>query len=159
MTEPVQTAEIPIWRSYPSWAHFMWLYFFGAMAAFRGILFLRFGLEGGEGWLIGAVALVATAAAARRWAENVLTSTRPLVRNGYTGREIQSLPLADIGDITIHQGPVAGFFDIGTIVLRSRTRDKAISLKGVKHPDVLVRRIQALMPNGNAMPTVHEGFL
>ena len=159
MTEPVQAAEVPIiWKSYPSWTHFTWLYFFSALAALRGMLFLRFGV-GGEGWLLGALLLLGTAVVARRWAENVLTSTHVVVRNGYTGRELQSLPLADIKEAAIKQGPVAGFFDIGTILLKSGKSDQIVSLKGVKNPDIFLHRVNALMPNGSTMRTVHEGFL
>jgi hypothetical protein len=109
--------------------------------------------------MIGAAVLLAMAAALRHWPENVVTSTRVLVRNGYTGHEIQSLALTDIADIVIKQGPVASFFDIGTLVLVSKDGGQRVSFKGVPSPGLLERRITALIP-GRAGPTVtREGFL
>ena len=142
--------------SYPSWAHFTWLYFFSLMAALRALLFVRFELEGWQTWFLGALLLLVAAAAVRRWAENALTSTRVLLRSGYTGREIQSLPLDRIGEVTIKQGPIAGFFGIGTIVIRSRGGEMSVSLRGVKDPEIVKSRIDALRPKGECLPAGTE---
>jgi membrane protein YdbS with pleckstrin-like domain len=152
-------AEVQIWSSHPSWAHFSWLYFVSAMTAVRGLLILRFQIEGWEAWMIGAAFLLAMTAGLRHWAENVVTSTRVLVRNGYTGHEIQSLPLTDIADIVIKQGPLASFFDIGTLVLQSKAGSTRVSFKGVPNPELLERRITALIPDRTRLDVSHEGFL
>lgn len=96
--------------------------------------------------MLGAGLLLLAAAAVRRWAENVLTSKRVLLRSGYTGREIQNIQLENVGDVDIRQGPVAGFFGIGTIVVRSVGGEKSVSLRGVRDPEVVKSRIEALKP-------------
>ena len=135
--------EIVRWRAYPSWNQFAWLYFFSLMAAFRGLLFLKFDLQGGEGWLGGAVLLLGCAAFLRRWAEYLITSRRLLIRNGYTGREIQSLMVEDIRDVTIKQGPIAQFSGIGSVIIRS-ARDERMTFRGIRDPEAVKRRIEAL---------------
>jgi uncharacterized membrane protein YdbT with pleckstrin-like domain len=112
----------------------------------RGLLLLRSGWSGWEDWLAGAVVLLLCVVALRRWAQYVLTSRRVVVKNGYTGRDIQAMALDDIIDITVQQGPVAQFFDIGTVIVRSSRGDQVVVLHGVRHPEILKARIEALKP-------------
>jgi hypothetical protein len=139
------------WSAYPSWAHFTWLYCFSLLAGVRGLLALRGGMSGWEVWVGGAMALLLCAAVLRRWAQYILTSQRVIVKNGYTGREIQALTFDDIADITVRQGPIAQFFDIGTLVFRSFSGDQILSLQGVSDPAVIKARIEALRPKANAV--------
>jgi len=144
VTETAKTDEMVRWSTYPSWAHFTWLYCFSAMAGVRSLLGLRWGMSGWEVWLGGAMVLLLCAVALRRWARYALTSRRVIVTNGYTGRDIQVLPLEDIADVTVSQGPIAQFFDIGTLVIRSLSGDRVISLREVRDPEVIKTRIEAL---------------
>ncbi len=146
MTEPVPADETVRWDAYPSWTHFSWLYLFSLVTGLRGLLLLRLGLSGWEAWMAGAVALLLCVVALRRWAQYVLTSRRVVVKNGYTGRDIQAVALADITEITVQQGPVAQFFDIGTLIVRSSRGDHVIMLHGVRYPEVLKAHIEALRP-------------
>ena len=114
------------------------------MAVVRSVLGLRWGMSGWEVWLGGAMVLLVCAVALRRWARYALTSRRVIVKNGYTGRDIQVLPLEDIADVTVSQGPIAQCFDIGTLVIRSVSGDRVISLRGVREPEVIKIRIEAL---------------
>jgi membrane protein YdbS with pleckstrin-like domain len=132
------------WCTYPSWAHFTWLYCVGLMAGGRGLLALRSGTSGWAVWLGGATALLVCAAVLRRWARYSFTSNRVVVSNGYTGREIQALPIDDLSEVTVMQGPIARFFGIGTVVLHSVSRDSMILLRGVRDPDVIKTRLEAL---------------
>ncbi len=131
-----------VWESYPSWAHFSWLYLLGALSSLRGGLFFKFGVEGWETWMVGTGLLVVCAAVLRRWAHYELMTGRIVVRNGYTGQEILSMPLSEASEVTIRQGVVAGFFGIGTLVIRSRTTDRLLSLRGVADPEEVKIRIQ-----------------
>ncbi len=146
MTEPVPADEAVRWCAYPAWTHFGWLYLFSIVTGLRGLLLLRLGLSGWEEWMAGAVALLLCVVALRRWAQYVLTSRRVVVKNGYTGRDIQAVALGDITDITVQQGRVARFFDIGTLIVRSSRGDQVVVLHGVRHPEVLKARIDALKP-------------
>lgn len=138
--------ERVIWRSYPSWRHFVWLYFFGLMAGLRGVLFLRFEVEGGPLWLLGAGLLLLCAAVLRHWAAYVITSRRVIVRNGYTGRDIAVGELSAIDEVSVSRGPIARWLDIGTLVIRFHDKDRAVSFRGIPDPDVVRTKLEALRP-------------
>jgi len=140
------------WSAYPSWAHFTWLYAFSLLAGARGLLLLRLDVSGWEVWVGGAAILLGCVAVMRRWAQYILTSRRIIVRNGYTGRDIQAFALDTLSDLAVEQGPIARFFEIGTIVIRSLSGDQVISLRGVRDPEVIKTRIEALRPAVNPLP-------
>jgi membrane protein YdbS with pleckstrin-like domain len=144
VTEERELNRLVVWEAFPSWVQFTWLYLMSALCALRAALFHRFGVGGWEMWMGGAVILLACAAALRRWAHYELTREGIVVRNGYTGRVIQSILLRDVRDVTIRQGFVAQFFGIGTLVIHSRTSDRMLSLRGVCDPEEVKMRIQAL---------------
>lgn len=148
-----QAGEQPVrWSAFPSWEHFIWLYMVSAMAGTRGLVLLRSETNGWEFWLGGAALLLVCVAALRRWARYILTPHRLIIRNGYTGREIEAVPLDRITDVTIEQGPVARFFDIGSVVLRRNTDDSDLVLRGVPEPEVLKAHIDALRPRSKDSP-------
>ncbi len=95
-------------------------------------------------WLAGAAIL-------RHWAQNSLTSQRVIVRNGYTGREINAMAISDIREATIKQGPIAQLMGIGTLVLRSMSEDWLLSLRGISDPEIIKTCIEALMPRGHSV--------
>jgi len=140
--EPEQDHRI-LWEVYPAWTQFSWLYLLSALSVLRGALLFRFGVDGWQMWIVGAGLLIACAVILRRWAHYELTRDELTVRNGYTGHEIQSIPLQDVSDITVQQGIVAEFSGIGTLVVRSRTTDRLLFLRGVVDPETMKLRIQA----------------
>lgn len=140
----MQTDEIVRWSAYPSWAHFSWLYCFSLVAVGRTLLALWWGMSGWEAWLGGAIALLLCVVVLRRWAQYCVTSRRVIVRNGFTGQDLQALALDDIAEVTVYQGPIAQFFDIGTVVIKSVSGDRVLSLRGVREPEVIKTRIDAL---------------
>ncbi len=146
MTGPSKSNETAIWTAYPSWGQFAWLYFISLLAGFRGLLYLLFDVAGWEGWVSGAAALLVCAALLRRWARYSLTSSRVVVSNGYTGREIQAVALDAIEEITVRQGPVARLLGIGTIVIRSLRGERILRLRGIKDPESIKGRIQGMRP-------------
>lgn len=132
-----------VWEAFPSWAQFSWLYLLSAVSALRGAMLFRFGVEGWEMWMIGTGMLVLCAVMLRRWAHYELTRERIIVRNGYTGREISSVPLVDVRAVEVQQGIVAGFFGIGTLTISSSSTDRLVSLRGVPDPEDVKIRIRA----------------
>lgn len=139
-----QEAEDVVWKTFPSWAQFTWLYLLGAVSALRGALFFKYDVEGWEMWLVGPGLLLLCAVLLRRWAHYELHRDRIIVRNGYTGREIHSVPLSDVRAVTVHQGIVADFFGIGTLTISSSSTDRLVSLRGVRDPEeVKVRMLAA----------------
>lgn len=134
-----------VWEAFPSWAHFTWLYFLSAVSALRGALYFKFGVGGWEMWIIGAGILLACAAILRHWAHYDLTRDQLTVRNHYTGREIQSIPLNEVGNVVVQQGVVADFFGIGTVLVHTRSSDRLLSLRGVSDPEEIKIRIEVLV--------------
>jgi membrane protein YdbS with pleckstrin-like domain len=143
VTDTSKSNETVRWKAYPAWAHFTWLYLFSLIAAVRGIRLLIFGQAAAAVWLVGALALLVCVVVLRRWAQYVLSSRRIIVRNGYTGHDIDALALDAISDVSIKQGPIARFFNIGTIVVQSATGDRTLWLRGVAEADMVKTRIQA----------------
>ena len=152
LVEKTEQEPRVVWDAFPSWAHFTWLYLVGAVSALRGAMFFRFGVGGWEIWIIGAGLLLACAAALRRWAHYELTREQLTVRNGYSGREIQSLSLNEISDVTVRQGIVAGFFGIGTVLVHTRSSDRLLSLRGVDDPEAVKLRIVTLASKQHGVP-------
>ena len=149
LVDKTEPAPRIVWEAFPSWAQFSWLYLLSVVSALRAALFYRYGVAGWEMWLWGAGMLIVFAILLRRWALYCLTAERVAVRNGYTGREIQSLPLSDVSEVTVRQGLVAGFFGIGTLVIHPRTTDRLLTLRGVSDPDEVKGRIEALARRRN----------
>lgn len=145
MAEPSQADERVLWKAYPSWSQFAWLYFMSFLTASRGLLFFKFQIAGWELWLGGAGLLLVCAAALRRWAQYSITTDRVLVRNGYTGHEIEAVPLDRIEAVVLRQGPIAQWMGIGTLVIRT-TGGGQVRLRGIKDPEVIRTRLQALRP-------------
>ena len=149
-TELPKMDETVVWRAYPAWSHFTWLYFFSFMAGLRGLLLLKFGVSGWELWASGAAVLLVCAAVLRGWARYALTSKRVVLTNGYTGREIQALALDSVEEVTVQQGPIARLFGIGTVAIRTVGGEAVLRLRGITDPDVIKSRIQALRPAAGA---------
>lgn len=140
-----------VWEAFPSWAHFTWLYLLSAVTALRGALLFRFDVGGWEMWIIGAGTLLVCAAILRYWAHYDLTRDHIAVRNYYIGRQIETIPLSDLGDVGVQQGVVADFFGIGTVLVHARSSDRLVALRGVSDPEEIKIRIKALAWRRNRM--------
>jgi len=81
----------------------------------------------------------------RRWARYIVTSQRLIIENGFTGRTIQEIPVRAIAEVRLNQGPVAGFFQIGTLAIRSSKNEPLLFFRGVKNPGVIKTRIEAML--------------
>jgi membrane protein YdbS with pleckstrin-like domain len=136
--------ERTLWTAYPSWRQFTWLYFFSLMTGLRGLLFYVFAISGWESWFGGTALLLLVPVCLRRWAVYSITSRRLLVKNGYTGREIVTMPLERVGEVSIKQGPIARVTGIGTVVVRDANGAELLRFRGIAEPDVIKTRILAL---------------
>ena len=134
-------SEVVLWSSYPSWRQFSWLYLMAALIALRALLFWRFGFPGWSAWMAGALVLLGTAALLRRWARYELTRRRLVVRNGYTGRGIAAVALADVDDVLLRQGPIASLLGIGTVVVTSGGKH-VLRFRGLSDPETVRQQIQ-----------------
>ena len=135
-----------LWQGYPAWSKFAWLYLASFVAGFRGLRILWQGATGWEGWVAGALALLVCAACLRRWAQYLIFSNGVVMRNGYTGKDIQTVTLDDIAEITLSQGPIARFLNIGTLEVHSKSGTSSLLLQGVSDPEVIKTRLEACRP-------------
>ena len=139
-----------LWEGAAAWSQFIWLYLIVGIMMLRVTLLVRSSPSGWSGWLVGAVTLLGTAAALRRWGRYVVTSRRVVLRNGWTGRDIQSIACREIREISIKQGPLAELMGIGTVVIQSRQDDVVIQFRGVFDPEDVTQRIQAALAGRSA---------
>jgi membrane protein YdbS with pleckstrin-like domain len=142
----MSTNDRVIWQAYPSWNQFAWLYLASLTAGSRSLRLFWQGASGWEVWLGGAIALLLCAACLRQWAQYLLTSTRVAVRNGYSGRDIQAIRFDDIAEITLSQGPIARFFNIGTLAIHSTCGSHTLLWQGVNNPEIIKRQLEARRP-------------
>ncbi|CBK43495.1 conserved protein of unknown function [Nitrospira defluvii] len=142
--------EPVLWEGSAAWSQFIWLYLIAGIMMLRVTLLVRSSLSGWSGWLVGAVTLLGTAAALRRWGRYVVTSRRVVLRNGWTGRDIQSIAYREVREISIKQGPLADLMGIGTVVIQSRQDDAVIQFRGVFDPEDVTQRIQAALAGRSA---------
>lgn len=138
-------AEEPVlWQAYVSWNQFAWLYLVSLFTALRGALLWQAAIPGGEMWLMGAVALVVLAVFLRYWARYEATSQRLLIKNAFTGREIQAMAWEYVSDMTIKQGLIGWALGIGTIVFKSTRGDEVMQFRGVREPESTLQHIQTV---------------
>lgn len=122
-----------------------------ALVAWRALLFKRFDLPSWEVWLFGAVVLLAAAAVLRRWARYELTTTRLVVRNGYTGRIIAERPLIRTDRVEVRQGPIARLLGLGTVAVMAGA-ETAIRFRGLREPDEVKARVERLLAANGSDP-------
>lgn len=147
-----EQAERIIWQQYPSWKHFTWLYFFAVWTALRGLILERMEVPGWEMWFLGAALLVGLVVALRYWVRYIVTSQRVSFKNGYTGSEIENMPIERIRSVEIQQGPIAGMVGISTVVIQERDSHRTIRIRGISDAEVVVAKIKALAPSNLDIP-------
>ncbi len=148
MVTATQQQETILWQAYAAWNQFAWLYLVSLITALRGAILKLFDVPGWEMWFIGAVALVVCAVVLRYWVRYAITSHRVVITNVFTGNEIQSMDLQDIGEIDVQQGLIAWFLGIGTLVLRSARGDQVMRLRGLHDPEAVQKHLQAFRLGG-----------
>jgi Bacterial PH domain len=144
MITTAQAEEPVLWQTYVSWNQFAWLYLVSLFTALRGALIWQAAIPGWELWVIGAVALLVVALVLRYWVRYVATAQRVLIKNAFTGREIQVMAIEHISEATIKQGVIAWLLGIGTIAFKSTRGDEVMQFRGVSDPEVTLQHIQAV---------------
>lgn len=94
----------------------------------------------------GVAILLGLVIALRYWAKYIVTTQRVLLKNGYSGKELESMEIRTIKKVELDQGPVAGFLGIGTVVVKEQGTDRSLRFRGVANPDVPMTKLQALLP-------------
>lgn len=142
--------EAVLWEGYAARSQFIWLYLMVAMILARVTFLFKSATPGWYGWLVGAITLLGIAATLRRWGRYVVTSQRVLMRNGWTGHDIQAIELSQVSQVSIKQGLLADLMGIGTVVIRSGQDDTAILFRGVLDPEDVKQRIQTALVRRSA---------
>ena len=144
MIESDEAKEPVFWQTYVSWNQFAWLYVASLIAVLRGALLWQAAIPGSGPWMIGAVVLMTVALALRYWVRYVATSHRVLIKNAFTGREIQAMAIENISETTIKQGLLARLLGIGTIVFTSTRSNEVMEFRGVRDPELTLQHIQTV---------------
>jgi hypothetical protein len=144
MITTAQAEEPVLWQTYVSWNQFAWLYMVSLFTALRGALLWQAAIPGWEMWVIGAAVLVVVALVLRYWVRYAATSQRVLIKNAFTGREIQVMAIENISEATVKQGLIAWLLGIGTIVFKSTRGDEVMRFRGVRDPESTLQQIQTV---------------
>jgi len=144
MITMAQAEEPVLWQTYVSWNQFAWLYMVSLFTALRGALLWQATIPGWDMWVIGAVALLVVALVLRYWVRYVATAQRVLIKNVFTGREVQGMAIEHISEATIKQGLIAWFLGIGTIVFKSTRGEEVMQFRGVSDPEATFQHIQTV---------------
>lgn len=144
--EHEKNPERIIWQSYPSWRQFSWLYVFALWTGMRGLILLRMNVPGWKLWMGGVVILLGLVVALRYWAKYIVTAQRVVVKNGYSGKDLDSMEINAIKKMDLDQGPIAGILGIGTVVVKEKDTDRSLRFRGVAEPDIPMTKLQALLP-------------
>jgi hypothetical protein len=144
MIESDEAKEPVLWQTYVSWNQFAWLYLVSLIAALRGALLWQAAIPGSGLWVIGALALMVVALALRYWVRYAATSQRVLIKNAFTGREIQAMAIENISATTIKQGQIEWLLGIGTIVFTSTGGNEVMQFRGVRDPESTLQHIQTV---------------
>jgi membrane protein YdbS with pleckstrin-like domain len=137
-----KAGERLFWAEFPSWRQFAWLYLMAVLVGLRGLLFLRYGFPGGGTWMAGSVILLGCAAILRYWGRYELSGDRVLIRNGYTKRVINGIPLDEVLDVQVWEGPLAKLLGIGSVAIKGE-RGRLLLFRGLTDPNAIRMRIEA----------------
>ncbi|MFO0775306.1 MAG: PH domain-containing protein [Nitrospiraceae bacterium] len=140
--------EQVIWEGRTSWMDHALLYVLMSMAVVRGAVAVRAG-----DWSIALlyVVTVGTFMGLAAWFHYGtvyrVTTARVQVRSGWNGRVVTDIPLASISDVTLRYEPLNRWFDLGAVVLASRSTEDCCTIRGIPNAErvhaQLVRWIRA----------------
>lgn len=138
-------AEPPVWEGRPAWGYYFFLWFFVAILGVRGGISLRMGYPGSMMiHLAGVAMLVALALFLRRTTRYRVTRRAVSRSEGFFGEGVRSFPISSIASVRELQGPLDRILGCGDVMLylKDGTGER---LSGVKDPEVVCRKIAALL--------------
>jgi membrane protein YdbS with pleckstrin-like domain len=134
-----------VWVGKPAWSAYVFLWFFAAIIAIRGIISFRLGYWDSMLFHFALVGMLSALACFLRQTTHYKVTRRAVHRSkGFLGKEERSFPLETIASVEELQGPLDRLLGSGDVVLHLKegTRQR---LAGVKDPDVVCRKIRALL--------------
>ncbi len=134
-----------VWEGKTAWSSYIYIWIFSTVIAIRGLVSLWLGYWQ-SALFQGLVVVFMIALAAFFHETTYFKITREAVyrSRGFLGKQAQSFSLSSISSVTRQQGPLERFFDCGNVVMNLRD-GKSARLSGIKNPDVVCRKIKALL--------------
>ncbi len=140
-----ETFEPLVWHGHPDWSEYIFLWFFSIVFAVRAGFALRMGQRSSTLiFSLGVALFVGMALFLRQRTSYRVTRREVYKSKGVLGSTNHILPLSEIVEIDIQQGPLDRVFGIGTLFLKNKA-GKVERLNGIKDPEVLDRKIKALL--------------
>jgi membrane protein YdbS with pleckstrin-like domain len=137
--------ELPVWEGRPALGYYFFVWFFIAILGVRGIIALWMGYGGAATVHLAGIAMLAALAFFLRRTTRYRVTRQAVFRSeGFFGESERSFPLSAIASVREQQGPLDRLMGCGevTLQLKDGTRER---LAGVKAPDVVRRKIAALL--------------
>lgn len=137
-----------VWEGRPAWSEYVFLWFFALISAVRAlfIFILPMGDPGsGLLYLLGVGFFTGLALFLRRTHRYAVTRAAVHRLAGIRGRREKIIPLKKIAAVTVEQGPLDRLFGIGTVVLHLREEEQNETMRGIRDPEVVCRKIEALL--------------
>jgi membrane protein YdbS with pleckstrin-like domain len=138
-------SEPSVWEGRPAWSYYFFVWFFVAILGVRGMIAIWMGYRASAAFhLAGILMLAALAFFLRRTTRYRITRQAVFRSEGFFGESERSFPISAIASVRDQQGPLDRLLGCGevTLLLRNGTRER---LAGVKDPDVVSRKIAALL--------------
>jgi len=137
--------EPPVWEGRPALGHYFFLWFFVAVVAIRGLFSLWMGDRVSAAILLVGMALMVALGLYLRRTTCYRVTRRAVVRSdSLFGSAERSYPLSSIRSVSEHRGPLDRLLGCGDVMLQLNdgTQER---LAGVGEPDVVCRKIEALL--------------
>lgn len=143
---PSEESQRLIWQGRPAWSEYVFLWFIASVSALRALFIFSTGdPTSGFIYVLGVGLFVGLAIFLRRTTRYAVTRAAVCRAAGILGRGEESIPLKKIAAAGIEQGPLDRLFGIGTVVLHLTEGDRRERLRGLREPEVVCRKIEALL--------------
>jgi membrane protein YdbS with pleckstrin-like domain len=142
--------EVTRWSGQPAWSQYVFLWFITAVFGVRAGLLVWWGQWGVMAiHVVGMAVFVGLAVFFRRTTRYTLTQEAIYRSAGMFGRTDERLPLSDIAAVDVGRSRLDQLLGIGTVLLY-RADGTSERLAGLRDPEVIQRKIEALLKSPRA---------
>ena len=135
-----------VWKGQPAWSEYLFLWFVASVSALRALLIFSTEDPGsGLIYTFGVGLFIGLALFLRRTSRYAVTRAAVHRAAGILGQTEKIVPLKKIASASVEQGPLDSLFGIGTILLHLKEGERSEPLRGIRDPDVVCRKIEALL--------------
>jgi membrane protein YdbS with pleckstrin-like domain len=142
--------EVTRWSGQPSWSQYFFLWFITAVFGLRVGLFVWWGEWGSAAIHVAGMAVfVSLAVFFRRTTRYTLTQEAVYRTTGLLGQRENRLPLSEFESVSVGLTRLDQLLGIGTVLL-NRADGTSERLAGLSEPEVIQRKIEALLRKSRA---------